>query len=191
MTRDEKIAQAYGLRFVGGWHLQSIATELDVRYSTIWKWLNPERNAEINRLNNVRRAPLKRAWENNMRATCSTCGGPMRSGSLKVDGSTRVIKGGRCAECLTQHRVQKVLEMWRLRNDLGLLNTEIAERLGVSQQVVATELTRLRALGYEVRCSPYRGWDKRPTKASALSRNSRSLGRALEGGGIYPTRTVV
>lgn len=190
MTRDEKIARAYGLRYVGGWSLEAIALELGVRHPTVWKWLNPQRAKELEKASNAKRGHGKRAWDKAMRATCGRCGGPMCPGSLKADGSTRV-KGDRCGTCATDHRVNLVLEMWRLREKERLLNTQIAKRLDTTPWAVASELTCLRALGYEVSFSPYRGSDRRPTVASAVEhKNVRPLGKALKARGIYPTRAT-
>ena len=186
MTRDEKIATAERLSREG-YNNRQIAEDLGVTPPTVWKWLHPERAAEINRASNATRNDAKRAWDRSMRATCSHCGGPMQAGSLKADGSTRKVKGDRCAACATTERADLVIEMWDLRRNEGLLNTEIAARLEVAVGTVATELYRLRALGYDVPMSPYNQMNQLPVRATALDKSARALCRELEARGIHPT----
>lgn len=123
----------------------------------------------------------KRAWDKSMRATCPGCGEPMGQGSLRADGSRRRVDV--CPACQTKRRVERAVTLIRLRRE-GLLNTEIAERLGTTRNTVATEFQRLRALGY-VGVSPYRGARQR-VAAPVITREAEALGRFLRAHGITP-----
>lgn len=181
MTRDEKIAEARR-RVAAGEIPRVVAADLGVGRSTVYQWCYPERYSE----SRPERRAQKRAWEERMRARCAQCGGALQQGSLRADGTRRAGAGDTCSSCRTEHRVALVLEMWRLRRDEALENKQIAERLGVPPQTVATELYRLRALGYDVPCSPYNGADARPVRAAALDDSAVRLGRHLAKRGIKP-----
>lgn len=181
--RDEQIAEATRLR-AEGLNYRQIGERLGCDKTAAWKLVNHE----ACRAHNLARNGKKRAWENAMRATCARCGGSLGAGSLRADGSQRasVAKGDTCAACRSDHRIALVLAMWRLRCDENLLNKEIAERLAIPAGTVATELTRLRALGYAVPAAPYNGADKRPPRAVACDASAVRLGRALRERGITP-----
>jgi hypothetical protein len=74
MTRAKRVAQAYGLRYAGGWLHREIADELGVSASSVARWLNPEAAKA-----NAKRANAKRSTDN-IRAVCG-CGAPMGPGS--------------------------------------------------------------------------------------------------------------
>lgn len=163
----------------------SIARELGVTTTRVWRVLNPEKYRESMRATNARRGPAKRAWEREMRAVCTACGGACGQGTGRADGTSRLV-GGVCASCRTAAHVERVLEMWRLRRDEGLLNTEIAARLEIPVASVATDMCRLRALGYDVPVAPYK--NQTAGTASHVDGSTRGLGRALRARGILPTR---
>jgi hypothetical protein len=181
MTRDEKIAEAKRRAALGD-SPPMIAPDLGVATSTIYRWLYPDRYSE----SSPHRAAQKRAWENAMRAPCGRCGGPRRAGSLRADGTQRAIKTDTCDECRSEHRIELVLAMWRMRCDENLLNKDIAARLGIPVGTVATELCRLRALGFAVPTAAYNGADQRPARARALDASAVRLGAALRERGITP-----
>jgi hypothetical protein len=93
----------------------------------------------------------KQYFEQAHRAECEGCGGPMGQGSGRVDGSARPkIKCGLCAACIRVRRAEAAMEMLHLRQSERLGNRAIAERIGRPVQSVAQELSRLRALGFDV-----------------------------------------
>lgn len=165
--------------------ISGIARELGVSVSSAWRALHPERAREMARRDNARRNTAKRAHENGLRATCGRCGGEMGAGTRRVDGSRRNV-GEVCAVCRTDHRVTLVLEMWRIRRNEGLLNTQIAARLGVSVNTVTIELHRLRALGYHVPVSPYRRGGSPRSDRPVLDKSALSLRNELQRRGIHP-----
>jgi hypothetical protein len=57
--------------------------------------------------------------------------------------------------CNSDRRVGLVLSMLDLRRQ-GLMNTKISAQLGINVFTVATELKRLRSLGFDVPASPYK-----------------------------------
>jgi hypothetical protein len=81
------------------------------------------------------------------------------------------------------------LEMWRLRETEGLLNMEIAARVGRSARTVAQETKRLRILGYHVPKAAYRGADTRPSTASSADYACATLGREMAKLGVHPPDT--
>jgi AcrR family transcriptional regulator len=165
---------------------EEISRRLGVSTTTVWRYCNPERQ----RVKEAGRNAYKRKWENAMRASCSSCGGPMAAGSIRADGSRGArTNGDLCAGCISRRRVDLVLEMWRLREAEGLTNVGIGERLDVPPQTVATELSRLRALGFSVPLAPYRGADKRPSRACKLDKQCAPLAAALRERGITPEAT--
>lgn len=166
----------------------SIARELGVTDSAMWRALNPDAYKASTKNTNARRGPAKRTWEKQMRATCSCCGGPCGPGTLRVDGTTRRLVGEVCQACRTVRRVDLVVQMWDLRRNEALLNTEIAARLDVSVYLVATELSRLRTLGYDVPAAPYR--NAKAGYGTVIDRAAETLGRELRARGIYPTRQI-
>lgn len=117
---------------------------------------------------------------------CKDCGVPLTgSGGYSMAPE-------RCRRCAGMHRsatsgrATLVLEMWRLRECEQLNNTAIAQRLGIARHSVAQELYRLRALGFAVPKSPYRGTQMRASAPRVVERSCASLERDLARMGIQP-----
>lgn len=87
---------------------------------------------------------------------CVDCGAKTRFGA-----EMKRVPEPRCIDCHfraeTDRRVEKVVAMVRLRCDENLTNKAIAARLGVPPHTVATELNRMRSIGFDVPPSPYNG----------------------------------
>lgn len=98
----------------------------------------------------------------------------------------------RCVACVGERaseaagRAAVALEMWRLREVEGLLNVEIAARVGAANVTVTTELYRLRAVGFAVAKSPYRGSDRRGNGAKHADAQCATLLRELAKLGVHP-----
>ncbi len=76
--------------------------------------------------------------------------------------------------------------MWRLREREGLLNIEIACRVGRSVLTVQTEMNRLRVLGFAVPKADYNGHAKRPTTTTVADNSCPPLLRELAKVGVLP-----
>jgi hypothetical protein len=116
---------------------------------------------------------------------CLDCGAAL-NGS---DSAGRHLRCRRCAglkHALLAGRAEAVLEMWRLRETEGLLNKEIAERVGRSASTIATEFQRLRASGFSVPKAPYRGAERGPSHASYRDTQCEVLERELARLGVTP-----
>jgi hypothetical protein len=103
------------------------------------------------------------------------------------NGPNAPIRCGACgavARSRASGRAERVLEMMRLRTDERLTNIEIGERMGVPVATVASELSRLRALGFAVPAAPYN--NATVATPSHVGRDALSLGRALERSGVTP-----
>lgn len=142
-----------------------------------------------------------------MRGTaCPTCGGPKARAAVRCRACSadelrdprprcpscerpKSPGAAQCRGCLTaaqrNQRVSLVLAMWRLRADERLNNKQIAAVLGCPITTVAGELSRLRALGYDVAGSPW-GNGSRAGTAAHMQASTRSLGDTLRERGILP-----
>ena len=190
MTREQKIAKAVELRAEGR-GLREIAEEFGVTTGCIFKWVNPDRAKAYGRRDSARpeRRVAKRAWEKNHRATCSECGGSMGVGSALSSGERNTARTASdvCAECNSRRRAERCVEMMRLRHE-GLLTIEIGQRLGVPAATVATEMTRLRALGFDIPPSPYK--NHRLKAKQAVHREVEILARTLVSQGVELPRPL-
>lgn len=170
-TRQESVVEAMRLR-EEGLLLREIAEQMGAAISTVNGWLmdpNGER---------------QKARKDNYRGRCEDCGTP-------TDGSNGAAKAPRwCVSCHGRHnpktpgRVEKVLEMVRLRRDLGLTNKEIAERMGIPKTTIQTELCRMRVLGFDVPAAPYN--NATAGSPSYMGKDTQSLALALDERGITP-----
>ncbi len=175
LVEQGKDLRAQGLSYA------EAARRLGVSYSLLYRALNRERVAGYNR----NAADRKRAWENDMRATCRRCKGPMGAGTVRAGGTRRKVSGDVCADCRTAVRVERLLQMCVLRAE-GATNLEIADRLEVSIKTVGGELYRMRSLGYRIPVSS----DARcrfEAKLATPSANAAYIGKALNERGITPT----
>lgn len=168
--RERHVAEAARLR-AEGLLVREIAERMGVARSTADAWLNDPDGSKL------------RARKDTYRGRCEDCGAP-------TDGSDGFAAPRWCRDHCGVHlaaadrRVEKVLEMVRLRREEDLTNIEISERLGIPVPTVATELSRLRALGFDVPAAPYN--NAQPQGARYLDEGIRSLGRALAQRGVTP-----
>jgi IS30 family transposase len=82
--------------------------------------------------------------------------------------------------------------MIELRMRWDLSNREIARRLNMPQTTVTSELSRLRAVGFNIPEDPYnRSAVRRVNPATRVDRQARSLRDALAERGIEPGVEVV
>ncbi len=118
---------------------------------------------------------------------CVDCGRPLTGCNGHGENAPQ-----RCGDCdherqrVTSERAAVALEMWRLREAEGLLNTEIAQRVNRSRLYVPSELYRLRAAGFSVPKAAYNGADKRDTTASVRDEQCDTLEAGLARLGVYP-----
>lgn len=132
-----------------GHSLQEIATTVGMSYQAVRKALDPDGEKVRRQRDNAKRAADKRAWENaNDRPACESCGKAMGAGAHR-HGYTS------CWDCRLKRAEERTAEMVRLRNEDGLSNREIAERIGSTLCAVATELSRARRRGEHVAHDPY------------------------------------
>lgn len=118
MTRAEKIAQAYGLRYVCGMTQKAIAAELGVSEYSVSVYLNPDaaQRYAATAQAKERTAEKRREWaDQNSRLICE-CGGRMATWSKYTGGE-------RCKSC---HRMS--LRIGDARSDMPLLDQIIDER---------------------------------------------------------------
>lgn len=119
--------------------------------------------------------------------TCVDCGATLSGCNGHGHNAPR-----RCHACAAAHRAvisgraSVALEMWRLRETEGLLNTAIAQRIGRTTYTVATELCRMRVLGFAVPKATYQGAGKRTTTPIHVDRSCAALMRELARMGVYP-----
>jgi predicted transcriptional regulator len=163
MTRAERIAQAYGLRYAGGWTQQRIADELGVTSQTVSRYLNPERTRRQARENNRKRRQAAREWaDKNARGTCESCGGQLHEGS-KYDGTRQcitcfrglnVVKAGdeRTAQ-IVRDRVEMdkaIYEAWHRGLADGSSPKEVAFSLGITQAALMEHVSLMRRAGHDL-----------------------------------------
>lgn len=156
MTRAQKIAKAKALRAKGLSNAQ-IGQRFGVTESAVWKWLNPERTKEIARRSNAKpeTKAAKRAWEREHdRGVCVSCGEPTGIGAERK--AAQFGFPGRCAVCRIAEENERVAERGHQIEALwaeGLTIAQVAERIGMSQEVAWVEIERLREKGFDL---PYR-----------------------------------
>jgi DNA-binding CsgD family transcriptional regulator len=166
----ERTAEALRLR-EEGLLIREIAERMGVAVSTAGQYLADPDGAKL------------RARKDSYRGECEDCG-------RLTDGSNGFQAPRWCRDCVGVHkeaadrRAQHVLEMVRLRREENLTNKEIAARLGMLTSTVATELSRMRSLGFDVPAAPYKNAKTRG--AAYMDEGIRSLGRALALRGITP-----
>ena len=148
MTREQKIAEAKRLR-EQGLPLRYIARELGVGTACIWRWLNPERAQELNRISNAKRSDAKRQWARDNRAECPQCGADMGAGT-----KGRTVLPRSCRACIDDEVRSRMVRYIELRKE-GLTNRQIAEREKVGENVVAKTLWLAGRYGLTVPRSPY------------------------------------
>jgi len=115
-------------------------------------------------------AELPASLSNRPRVWCSercrkgSYGDPcVECGARTVYGAETGRRGEdpRCAACArrraSDRRVSTAMSMLALRRTSDMTNREIASTLGIPWGTVATELHRLRCLGFEFPASPYNG----------------------------------
>jgi AraC-like DNA-binding protein len=163
MTRAERVAQAYGLRYAGGWTQQAIADELGVAIQTVSRYLNPERTKRQARENNRKRRQAAREWaKENARGVCESCGGPLHEGS-KYDGTRQCLT---CFRGLSKHKSgderaaqvvldrvemdQAIYDAWHGGLAGGSSPKEIALSLGMTQAALMTHVGLMRRAGHDL-----------------------------------------
>jgi hypothetical protein len=165
MTRAERIAQAHGLRFAGGWTQQRIADELGVALATVQRWLDPTAARAWSRRADAKRMPAKHAWRHkHTRATCA-CGAPMAVGS-KYDGTIQCqachlaevetevwCDAGSKGAAIVQGRVEldkAIYEAWHRGLADGSSPREIAFSLGITQAALMEHVGLMRRAGHDL-----------------------------------------
>lgn len=88
--------------------------------------------------------------------------------------------------CASDRRVERVMAMLDLRRTEGLGNIEIAARIGSTAATVATELKRLRALGWKFPAAAYKNAEARRVERPVADAKTVVLGRELAKRGITP-----
>lgn len=152
----------------------AIAEALGVTSGAVCKALNPERAREWQRIQNVRRAPMKRAWDRDPlnRGWCRRCG------ALLGQHAKYQNKSGLCRDC-------RVFE-WNwdraIAEDVlitmaraGCSHRKIAEALGWTVATVNVRQSQLRAGGVTV---PYRKEGNRRNFAALHERRRAANGIA-------------
>jgi transcriptional regulator with XRE-family HTH domain len=126
--KDQLVAEAKRLK-KNGLTYNEIGGQLGVAYSTIWRWLNPDRQRKIEQ----RRRGYKREWDRADTHPCSSCGAPV---SRKTE---------RCRECFSSEgredrlwRWERIKELW----DAGLPLSRMARRLGTTDGTVSVEIAK-------------------------------------------------
>jgi DNA-binding NarL/FixJ family response regulator len=122
--------------------LREIGERMGVSLKTVHSWLSDPGGRRL------------RARKESYRGSCIDCGAPTYGG----DGAPH----DRCQGCNTLHAAERqramgerrAREILRLRRE-GLLNTEIAERLGICDETVARSMGRLRKRGEDIPRSPH------------------------------------
>lgn len=178
VTRTERVAEAQRLRS-DGLRLREIGERMGAATQTVHAWLSDPDGSRL------------KARKDSYRGSCEDCGAP-------TDGSNGASNAPRyCRTCQGRHnprtpgRVENVLEMVRLRVDLGLTNTQIAEQLGIPVKTVSTELHRMRVLGFAVPLDRYAIAKGRHVRAAARDLPCNALERALSERGIRPPEREV
>lgn len=110
-------------------------------------------------------------------------------GASTVYGAERArVPEPRCASCRVAldhaRRVDLVLAMLRLRRAHDLTNLEIARHLSIPVLTVATELSRMRALGFDFPAAPYNNAAANRATRPVITRDAECLGRALQACGV-------
>jgi hypothetical protein len=148
VTRSEKIAKARELS-AKGWNNREIGERLGVSTSAAWKWLHPDAVREINRRDNARRGPEKRAWEDRARATCSECGTKLGVGSAMPSKAAE-----RCVNCIRDAARSRIVRFIELR-EAGKTNRQIASAERISEHAVAMLFYKAYRYGLVVPAPPY------------------------------------
>lgn len=143
MTRAEKIAQAYGLRYVCGWKLQRIADELGVTKATVSRWLDPEGTRANTKRAKVKRMPASRQGEYVKRRAAGRAAQRARTEMGVLD---KII-----AE--REKHDDKVVEAWHRMLRDGSSVADVAKLLRVGKPVLLANVQRLREEGRHL---PYR-----------------------------------
>lgn len=126
----------------------SIARELGVTVSQVWRVLNPERYREIVAGSNARRTASKRAWANeNDRGKCERCG------ATTCIGHSRRSAGRWCADCYVaiqrerqQVRFDRIATLWAEGKTLK----QIAAALDSTPGSIGVSINTMRAAGMDV-----------------------------------------
>jgi DNA-binding CsgD family transcriptional regulator len=143
-SRQDRARQAADLR-ADGLRLVDIARRMGLSMAYTWALLNdPDGSAD-------------RARKRSYGGVCDTCGGPTHGSDGRSKAPTR------CAECSIARTVAIVrtradarkAEVLALRRQ-GLLNKEIAKRVGTSADAVNNLVHRMKRDGINVGPSPYR-----------------------------------
>jgi transposase len=156
VTRDQKIASARELR-EQGFYYREIGERYGVSFSTVYRWLHPERAKEFRHRNREALRAYDREYNRTHRAECPSCGGEMDRETGRG--------GGICAGCRADEVDRRAAKIERWWAD-GLTLKEIAQQLDWSEGHISNELHRLREKGYDL---PYRhrGFDRFPDQAPA------------------------
>lgn len=158
MTRDEKIARAYGLRYVGGMLHREIAAELGVSEYTVSVYLNPEAARRYAETAKAGRRAQQRVWQDaNTRALCA-CGRPMCVGS-KYKSYERCMScyrkmqrdGQRAGDMLHRKREDRaIVEAWSRMLADGSSIADTARLLKMGKPVLLQHVQRLREEGRDL-----------------------------------------
>jgi transposase len=144
MNREQKIQKARELR-AGGEKYREIAEEFGVSTTAAYAWVNPERVAPYRNgraINPERARETDRLYRKTHRTACTRCGGDR----------PRQTKGPHCRACIedaADARGRKLERLWAE----GLPLRQIASQMGISLNVLSTDMHRFREKGYDL---PYR-----------------------------------
>lgn len=143
MTRAEKVAQAYGLRYVCGWKLQRIADELDVTKATVSRWLDPEGTRANTKRAKAKRMPASRQGEYVKRRAAGRVAQRERCEMVEID---RIV-------AKRQAEDDRIVEAWHRMLQDGSSVGEVARLLRVGKPTLLQQVQRLREEGRDL---PYR-----------------------------------
>lgn len=146
MTRDEKIAEARRLR-AAGLTLAQIANRLGyAQPASAWALLHPDETRARRARDNARRAPARRAWENEHDRGVCACGATMAVGTRRRGFEV-------CRDCYeetmavgTAMRCERIAELW----SRGLTQREIAAELHSTPSSINTTMARMRRSGWDL-----------------------------------------
>lgn len=153
-----------------GWGYEAIGLRLGISKSTAYRWLNPDydqRHLEAardwKRRNRKRQRAYNRAYNDEHKGTCASCGGETVRGAVS----------GICAACRTDEADRKARKVVRLWAE-GKSMKEICAEMGWSKGHLGKVMDRYRAQGYDL---PYRYNGTRNGAKYAAARKSIAAGR--------------
>ena len=159
MTREEMQAEARHLS-EEGLSQAAIAAQLGVHHTTVWRWLNPDRE----RVLRERATPRMREWQAKRdrspegRNRCESCGGWCGVGSRR--NGARICR--QCRQVQGEQGEQRIAQMWCDGASLAQIETA----LGYAPNSIGPRIAQMRKKGWVL---PYRrpGWEPKHTGVRA------------------------